>query len=100
MSGGSWDYVYSQFESVAYRLKSTSLEHDTCELRRALGDKIAQIARALHAIEWVDSCDYANGDEKELIAACFIDPKTTRAEQIGKVLDLLEDRVRKLKEEV
>lgn len=62
MSGGSWDYCYFKFEEVASRLKeSKNLK------RKALGFQIQKIAEALHAIEWVDSGDYAEGDDIKLI---------------------------------
>lgn len=62
MSGGSWDYLYNKVEDAADRLDGS-----TCEHRRAFGKLVAKVADALHAIEWVDSCDYAPNDEIEPI---------------------------------
>lgn len=64
MSGGSWDYVFNTFEDTAYRLLKA-----TCPYRQALGRQILKEAKALHAIEWVDSNDWAKGDEIEKITA-------------------------------
>lgn len=58
MSGGSWDYIYFKFDEVSSRLCASS-----DPLRSALGVKVAHIAKALHDIEWVDSSDYAEGDD-------------------------------------
>jgi hypothetical protein len=62
MSGGSWDYVSYKFEDTAHRLLGSK-----CPYRQALGRQILREAEALHAIEWVDSCDWGPGDEIELI---------------------------------
>lgn len=58
MSGGSWDYAYDGLDEVAARLSGS----ESAE-RRALGVILARVAKALHDIEWVDSDDYAPGDE-------------------------------------
>lgn len=62
MSGGSWDYFHQSVSDVAIRLRG-----ETCPLRRALGVKLEQVAKALHDIEWVDSMDYGKGDDYEAI---------------------------------
>ena len=64
MSGGSWDYFYGRLEDVASRLQC---ERDP--LRKAFGAHLQKCAKALHDIEWVDSCDYSPGDEVEAIKA-------------------------------
>lgn len=74
MSGGSWDYVSFKFEDVANRLENSEPDRSCYLLRRALGKHIRLIATALHAIEWVDSCDWGNGDERKSIEACFLQP--------------------------
>jgi hypothetical protein len=61
---GSWDYVTHKFDDVADRLKS---EKDP--LRRLMGQRVSLLAKALHDIEWVDSCDYSEGDDIEAIEA-------------------------------
>lgn len=62
MSGGSWDYFYRKVGDVALKLKL-----EKCVLRKAFGEHLLLVARALHDIEWVDSGDYGNGDELEAI---------------------------------
>lgn len=66
MSGGSWDYVYYKFEEVADRLRSEGRIE-----RRAFGDLVARVAKAMHDIEWVDSCDMGPGDEVAAIRAAL-----------------------------
>ena len=58
MSGGSWDYLHSKMEYAADRLTKDEMPE-----RRALGRMMERMAKAMHAIEWVDSCDWAKGDE-------------------------------------
>lgn len=62
MSGGSMDYFYSQVESEAREL---SISRNP--LRRAFGKHLMNVSKALHDIEWVDSGDYGDGDEEEII---------------------------------
>ena len=64
MSGGSWDYFYERLEDVASRLQC---ERDP--LRKAFGSHLQRCAKALHDIEWVDSCDCSPGDEVKAIKA-------------------------------
>ena len=66
MSGGSWDYFYERLEEVASRLQC---ERDP--LRKAFGSHLQKCAKALHDIEWVDSCDYGKGDEVKAIKAAL-----------------------------
>lgn len=66
MSGGSWDYVYRNLEEAAERLGCSD-----DPLRRALGQRMALMATAMHDIEWVDSSDYARGDELVAIKAAL-----------------------------
>lgn len=66
MSGGSWNYAYGPLETLADRLQS-----DRDVQRRALGAVMAAMAKAMYAIEWVDSGDYAYGDDRDAIAAVF-----------------------------
>jgi hypothetical protein len=68
MSGGSWDYVYCKFDDVA-----TQLQSEKSPLRRALGDHLDLIAKAMKAIEWEDSGDTAKGSSREEIQAVFED---------------------------
>ena len=68
MSGGSWDYVFHNFEDVAERLLT-----EQSPARRALGNQVALIAKALHDIEWVDSGDYGRDDDEKAIQAALGD---------------------------
>ncbi len=72
MSGGSWDYVYRHFEDAAERLKTSSDVQ-----RKALGELVGRIAKAMHAIEWVDSCDYGPDGANEAIKAALGEQEST-----------------------
>lgn len=63
MSGGSLDYVYSRVESAASEIaqRATCLEH------KAFAAHLLLVARALHDIEWVFSCDFGPGDDLSAI---------------------------------
>src|SRR5438105_3154618 len=63
MSGGSYNYFYSQLEQMKMR--------PSTPLRRAFIEHLKLIATALHDIEWVDSGDYGDGDEDAAIRACL-----------------------------
>lgn len=69
MSGGSYDYAYSKVEDMAERL----LDQTRYPLRVAFGRHLKKVAKAMHDIEWVDSCDYGTGDEVKAINACLSD---------------------------
>gem|GEM_PF-3162667 len=64
MSGGTMNYLYSKV------LADATFETHT-PLRKAFRKHIAKVAKALHDIEWVDSCDYSDGDEDDAIRACL-----------------------------
>lgn len=66
MSGGSWDYVYHHIQEAV-----DGLLHQSDPLRVALGRKLEPFVKALHDIEWVDSCDYGKGQECEAIMAAL-----------------------------
>lgn len=83
MSGGSLDYVYSRVESISFPA-------DTPE-RRAFLAHLQLVAKALHDIEWVDSCDYGPGDENAAIRACVGD---------GRVLDAAIERAHEAAKEL
>jgi hypothetical protein len=65
MSGGSYQYAFEKIEYLADDIRGTTL------LRRAFKTHLQKVAKACHDIEWVDSCDYAPGDENEAIKACL-----------------------------
>jgi hypothetical protein len=67
MSGGSYGYAYTVMNEMA-----DSIEHkDSDGRRKAFSELLHLVAKACHAIEWVDSCDYAKGDEYKAIDAVF-----------------------------
>lgn len=71
MSGGSMNYLYSQIENAGFKCHTPE--------RKAFSAHLAKVARALHDIEWVDSCDYGDGDENEAILACLGEHATLEA---------------------
>lgn len=71
MSGGSWDYLCFKVEEAASRLQNTPDTKKGWFERRILGDLLELVSEALHDIEWVDSCDYAEGDEAKAISRVF-----------------------------
>jgi len=89
MSGGSWDYACHRFEEVSDRL----LRSDKTE-RVALGRLIAKVAKAMHDIEWVDSCDFGEGDEIKTINNAL------GKDHVGLKKEVLIERVEKLIEEL
>lgn len=84
MSGGSMNYLCE-------RVREADFDKDTPE-RLAFARHLALVAQALHDIEWVDSCDYAAGDENEAIRAC-LQPESVLLAAIGAVQKALADMV-------
>lgn len=78
MSGGSYDYLYCKVEDMADRIVEAG---DTPE-RRRFAEHLRRVANAMHAIEWVDSCDLGRGDENAAIRAVF-DPAENAAIDIA-----------------
>lgn len=68
MSGGSYDYFYIKLEDVASQIRDA----DICPRRMTLRRILLLIAKAMHAVEWVDSCDWGPEREKEALDALFI----------------------------
>ncbi|HEX2879498.1 MAG TPA: hypothetical protein VHO25_08165 [Polyangiaceae bacterium] len=70
MSGGSYDYAYRKIEDLADEIGTNHLP--TKAVREAFKAHLRKVAEAARAIEWVDSSDYARGDEvgpiREVIA--------------------------------
>ena len=81
MSGGSWEYFTFKCDDVA-----NNLESDGDPLRRAFGNHMRLVAKAMHDIEWVDSSDMGPGDDREAIQAVLGD-----SAQIREIEVLLED---------
>lgn len=65
MSGGSLNYAYSRIEDAAREVMSLA----ETPLHRAFGAHLLKVAKALHDLEWVLSCDYGPGHEVEAIKA-------------------------------
>lgn len=74
MSGGSMDYLYIKVEEAAGDLCRSSMP-----IRRIFGAHLKNVARALHDIEWVDSCDYGEGKEVEAIEKAIAEAGADRA---------------------
>ena len=64
MSGGSYNYTYSQVQDMA-----EELQRSRSPMRRTFGNHLLKVAEALHDIEWVDSGDYGDGDDLKAIQA-------------------------------
>ena len=64
MSGGSYDYAYQKVDDFAYRL-----EERNSPLYQSFAKHLHLVAKAMHDIEWVESEDYAVGDDTESIKA-------------------------------
>lgn len=62
MSGGSMDYLYRKVQEAA----EWQAERGDAR-RRAFGRHLLLVAKALHDIEWVDSCDSSAGSEHAAI---------------------------------
>lgn len=73
MSGGSWEYFTFKAAEVADKL-----ETEKSPLRRALGQHIRLVAKAMYDIEWVDSGDKGEGDDIAAIKAVFENTAETR----------------------
>lgn len=78
MSGGSYDYFCFKVENIAEQIGGTPQ-------RDAFAAHLKKVAKALHDIEWVDSCDYGKGDENAAILdvigpGAVIDAAVSRAE--------------------
>ena len=90
MSGGSMNYLYSKLEYDA------TFRTHTPE-RVAFKKHLAKVAKALHDIEWVDSCDMGPGEENAAIRACLQPDAVlfTLVEQAWDVIDALRAEVEK-----
>lgn len=63
MSGGSMDYLYARVMDARF--------HTNTPERVAFYKHLMLVADALKAVEWVDSGDWALGDENEPILCCI-----------------------------
>lgn len=87
MSGGSYDYLYYKM-SDAGRILS---QYNQPDYRRAFGALMIKCADAMHDIEWVDSDDKSEGDDKDAIMRC-VSPQD--------ILNCSVERAEKLLEEI
>lgn len=95
MSGGSWDYVYGKVQDAA-----ESLQQSPDALRRAFGNHLILCAKAMHDIEWVDSCDYGKGQERPAIEAVLGAPAhVLELEQVQQAIEVLIAQYQELKVE-
>lgn len=96
MSGGSYDYVYHRISEAADSVRASigrvtepvelhvrrggvtrtytgpdaaRLRESVAEHRLWLADVMEAVAKAMHDVEWVDSCDYSEAAEVPAIAA-------------------------------
>lgn len=65
MSGGSYNYLYRKVEDFADMMRGAT--GPAQEWRDRFEKHLRLVAEAMHDIEWVDSCDYGDGDELEAI---------------------------------
>ena len=63
MSGGSMNYLYSLVEGAEFKLNTIE--------RLAFKAHLERVAKALKAIEWVDSGDCSAGSENAAILECI-----------------------------
>jgi hypothetical protein len=85
MSGGSYNYFCYKVEEFTDSLKCHT------PLREAFRVHMQLISDACHAIEWVDSCDYGEGDEEDAIRACLQDDA-----EIGAAIGMAVEAMQKL----
>ncbi len=64
MSGGSYDYFYTKLDDMADSIRLINPE------RKAFVKHLKKVVKALHDIEWVDSCDYGVNAEIAAIMEC------------------------------
>lgn len=64
MSGGSYDYLFRRVDDMA-----DELERSGDIIRQAFAAHLRLVAKAMHDVEWVDSCDYGPGDDHAAIRA-------------------------------
>lgn len=58
MSGGSWDYLCYRIVDLTDDLRSENFDD-----AKNIFEELYSLSKAMHDIEWVDSCDYSSGDE-------------------------------------
>ncbi len=85
MSGGSYDYAFGRIDDLAAEVQRQAIDRELIPehraLRLAFADLLKRCAKAAHAIEWVDSCDYGPGDEVAAIRAALAPTPPDTAEE-------------------
>jgi hypothetical protein len=85
MSGGSYDYFCFKLQSFAEDLRSEArrrnVEGENLHLRLRFAALIEKCAEAARSIEWVDSGDYADGDEIADLLAVLNEPEWPSGER-------------------
>lgn len=79
MSGGAWDYAFGRVTDIVDALKKDTtpegrmleLNPHQKEARHQLAELLEKVGTALHAIEWVDSCDSSYPRDTNAIAEVF-----------------------------
>lgn len=66
MSGGSHNYSYHVVEEMGRALLRSPEPY-----RKAFGKHLLDVAEAMHDVEWVDSGDMSDGQDKETIMNCI-----------------------------
>lgn len=86
MSGGHYYYVYLNIQQLADQIKINNMPH-----RVAFVDLLNKVAKAAKAIEWVDSGDYAEGDEIKAIEDIFESHSTlvVKAAAYDQIVDMI-----------
>jgi len=93
MSGGSYDYAFRHVQDMAANLRCGRNGHDP--LRVAFAEHLEKVAKAMHDVEWVDSCDYGKGQEAEAIRAVI-----APGAELDAAIDLAELARRKLDDSI
>ena len=91
MSGGSWDYFCFQVDEVADRLAI-----EKSPLRRAFGQHMKVVAKAMKEIEWVDSGDKSSPVDSDAIKEVFA--SVDNHPEIKVLLDDAKNIIKQLKE--
>jgi len=71
VSGGSYDYGHLHLADLAEEVQRRALGKKNWQTRLAFARLLSLCALAAHALEWVDSGDYAAGDEDAPILAAL-----------------------------
>ncbi len=62
MSGGSFNYAYQHLDEMIESMQRSEIPE-----RRAFGEHLVKVQKAMRGIEWIDSGDTKRGDEIPLI---------------------------------